>query len=202
MHTREKILHQALQMFNEQGIEYVGLREIAATLGIRVGNITYYFPTKDDLVYEISRQLSQANAELIVFKEGITLHAFLEMLEGVFRNQVRFRCLLLSFVHLMKQNERMAAAYKETQRSRKHTIGANLEALAAGGYLKMTAEDRDFLGANLALIARFWICEATIASPGMPAEAGIKRYLELITRLLLPYTTARGKADLKRFLPA
>ena len=48
--TEEKILAKALEMFNERGIEYVGMRELAATLNIRVSNITYYFPTKDDLV--------------------------------------------------------------------------------------------------------------------------------------------------------
>ena len=66
MNTREKILDKALEMFNERGIEYVGLRELAAILDIRVGNITYYFPTKDDLVYEISMGLNQANSAVMI----------------------------------------------------------------------------------------------------------------------------------------
>ncbi len=53
LNTREIILDKALKMFNERGIEYVGLRELAGVLGIRVSNITYYFPTKDDLVYQL-----------------------------------------------------------------------------------------------------------------------------------------------------
>jgi len=48
MDTRKKILDKALEMFNERGIEYVGLRELASILDMRVSNITYYFPTKDD----------------------------------------------------------------------------------------------------------------------------------------------------------
>ena len=58
MNTRDKILDQSLKMFNERGIEYVGLRELAGILDIRVGNISYYFSTKDDLVYELSQELS------------------------------------------------------------------------------------------------------------------------------------------------
>lgn len=46
MKTKERIVSKALELFNEHGIEYVGLRELAAHLGIRVSNITYYFPTK------------------------------------------------------------------------------------------------------------------------------------------------------------
>ncbi len=68
MNTRDKILDKALEMFNERGIEYVGLRELASVLGIRVSNITYYFPTKDDLVYELSLELSKLNAAIIVEK--------------------------------------------------------------------------------------------------------------------------------------
>ena len=49
MKTEEKILSKALELFNARGIEYVGLRELAGILEMRVSNITYYFPTKDEL---------------------------------------------------------------------------------------------------------------------------------------------------------
>ena len=55
MTTKEKILSKALEMFNDRGIEYVGLRELAAILAMRVSNITYYFPTKDDLVNQLTK---------------------------------------------------------------------------------------------------------------------------------------------------
>src|SRR3954447_2466383 len=115
MNTLQKILDKALEMFNERGIEYVGLRELASVLGIRVSNITYYFPTKDDLVYELSLELGKANSELIAKREYLTMTTFLELLHQVFLNHVKYRCLLLSVVHLMKQNKHLATAYKQTQ---------------------------------------------------------------------------------------
>ena len=36
MNTKDKIRDKALEMFNERGIEYVGLRELAAILDMRV----------------------------------------------------------------------------------------------------------------------------------------------------------------------
>src|SRR5688572_28682633 len=101
MNTQEKILDKALEMFNEQGIEYVGLRELAAVLSMRVSNITYYFPTKDDLVYALSLELSKQNAAVIVERESLTMLTFLRMFRQVFQNHVAYRCLLLSVVHLM-----------------------------------------------------------------------------------------------------
>src|SRR5215218_3060622 len=98
MNTRDKILDKALEMFNERGIEYVGLRELASILGMRVSNITYYFPTKDDLVYQLSLELGKKNAALIMERESFTITAFLDMLHQVFQHHVQFRCLLLSVV--------------------------------------------------------------------------------------------------------
>ena len=66
MKTEDKIVTKALEMFNIRGIEYVGLREISAELGIRVGNITYYFPTKDDLVNRLSLDLNKLNSKVFV----------------------------------------------------------------------------------------------------------------------------------------
>src|SRR5688572_8438621 len=137
LNTKQKILDKALQMFNERGIEYVGLRELAALLDMRVGNITYYFPTKDDLVFELSMQLSETNAATMVVHEKPTMLSFLNMLHDVFQNHLQFRCLLLSVVHVMKQNKRVAAAYQQNQNKRSATIHSYIEALEEGGYVQV-----------------------------------------------------------------
>jgi AcrR family transcriptional regulator len=201
MNTRQKILDKALEMFNERGIEYVGLRELASVLDIRVSNITYYFPTKDDLVYELSLELSKANSAVIANRESLTMTAFLEMLHQVFQNHVKFRCLLLSVVHLMKQNKHMAAAYKKTQKVRNSTITSNLQVLVNAGYLSVNDEtNMKFLVSGISLISRFWISEASISYQEMTTEEHIQHNLILITKLLLPYSTAKSKRDIRNFL--
>jgi AcrR family transcriptional regulator len=132
MTKEEKIVAKALEMFNERGIEYVGLRELAAVLGIRVGNITYYFPTKDDLVNRLAQNLSNLN-ERISVEENLSLFSFLDRFRKVFANHVQYRCLLLSFVHLMEQNRVLSEGYKETEKKRYSAIVANLSALQAVG---------------------------------------------------------------------
>lgn len=201
LNTREKILDKALELFNERGIEYVGLRELAALLNIRVGNITYYFPTKDDLVFALSVELSKVNSAAMVTTENLTMRHFLEMLHRMYQNQHRFRCLLRSFVHLMEQNKPMAAAYKTTQATRLGTIGAQLELLKEGGCLQMEGEEeKRFLVSALSLIGRFWISEAAISFREMSSEEQIRHYLTLVCRLLLPYATEKGRSELQAFL--
>jgi len=201
MNTRDKILDQSLKMFNERGIEYVGLRELAGILDIRVGNISYYFPTKDDLVYELSQELSKSNAALLKQRESLSMIEFLEILRKVFNNHIKFRCLLLSVVHLLQQNKHLAAAYKKTQSVRNSTIHSNLEVLKEQGYLKIEYDEQmEFLVSNLSLVSRFWISEAAISFRQMSEHEQIHYYLKHIIQLFSPYASAKGKKDLQLFL--
>src|SRR5215213_2564165 len=201
MNTRQKIVDQSLKLFNERGIEYVGLRELAAILDIRVGNISYYFPTKDDLVYELSKELSKSNATLLRETESLTMIGFLETLHKVFLNHIKFRCLLLSVVHLMQQNKHLASAYKKTQSQRYSTIRSNLAVLEKAGYLKIEYEEQmEFLVSNLSLVSRFWISEAAISFRQMSEPEQVRYYLKHVVQLFSSYATAKGKKDMQLFI--
>ena len=198
--TRGKILDKALEMFNERGIEYVGLRELAAILDIRVSNITYYFPTKDDLVFALSAELARKNSEVIIMVEDITMLEFLQMLKKVFYNHVEFRALLLSFVHTMKQNPLIKEAYKKTQVKRASAITLNLQVLKSAGYIQSEEEDLEYLVSAISLISRFWISEAAVSYKQLSTEQQIRHYLILITKLLQPYSSAKAKKEIKIFV--
>jgi AcrR family transcriptional regulator len=201
MKTAEKILLKALEMFNERGVEYVGLRELAGLLQMRVSNITYYFPTKDDLVYQLSLELNQLNSKILVPNEHITISGFIEMLRTVFYNHLKFRCLLLSFVHLMEQNKKISTHYNQTQKDRNATLRANIRFLLSSGYLKIEEEKEvDFLVSAIALVIRFWISEAQISFRHLSPDEQINHYLSLIARMLVPYTTAQGRPELQACL--
>jgi TetR/AcrR family transcriptional regulator, transcriptional repressor for nem operon len=47
---RERLVAAACQLFHQQGVEMTTLAEIAQAADVPVGNIYYYFKTKDDLV--------------------------------------------------------------------------------------------------------------------------------------------------------
>ena len=57
MTTKESIRDTAVRLFNEEGYENVSLRRIATEAGTTIGNLTYHFKKKEDLVIEIVSEL-------------------------------------------------------------------------------------------------------------------------------------------------
>ena len=51
--TKQKIIAVTIGLFNQYGFANVSLPHIAKELGISLGNLTYHFPKKDQLVWGI-----------------------------------------------------------------------------------------------------------------------------------------------------
>jgi AcrR family transcriptional regulator len=63
--TRQRILDTARGLFNESGLSRVGVREIARALEMSPGNLAYHFPTKDELVAALVKELhARVNADV------------------------------------------------------------------------------------------------------------------------------------------
>lgn len=57
---KEEIIQSAKKLFNQYGYHRVSMRMIADSLKISVGNITYYFPKKCDILLAITETLPSA----------------------------------------------------------------------------------------------------------------------------------------------
>ncbi len=51
--TRELILHTALNILIEEGYRAMSMRRVAADCGIKFGNLTYHYRSREDLVREL-----------------------------------------------------------------------------------------------------------------------------------------------------
>jgi len=51
--TRELILHTALNILIEEGYRAMSMRRVASDCGIKFGNLTYHYRSRDDLVREL-----------------------------------------------------------------------------------------------------------------------------------------------------
>lgn len=62
---RERICDCAKRLFEREGYEQVSMRQIAAEAGIAVGNLTYYFSKKEDLLKERLNDIQETFSESI-----------------------------------------------------------------------------------------------------------------------------------------
>ncbi|CAN5395172.1 hypothetical protein BH10PSE12_BH10PSE12_13620 [soil metagenome] len=63
--TIESILQGALNVLVEEGSHAFTLRRIASECGMKVGNLTYYFPTKESLVQELLEAILNGYQDLM-----------------------------------------------------------------------------------------------------------------------------------------
>lgn len=197
--TKDQIVDKALELFNRKGIEYVGMRELAAEMGMRIGNITYYFPTKDDLVLQLTIAYSELNSATLAAFPDTSLESYLQKSEQLFQNANKYRCLPLSIVHTLTQNKLVARRYKKVSSVRQEGLIQAMKALKNSGYLKINDEELWVLVSAFSLINRFWPSEASLSSKHL-SKKQIDHYLKLVALLFIPYATAAGKKDIDHFL--
>jgi len=68
---RARLVAAACQMVHEQGVENTTLADIAQAAGVPLGNVYYYFKTKNDIVRAVvETHLDEANAMLAAIEAG------------------------------------------------------------------------------------------------------------------------------------
>ena len=63
MKTRDRIIHSATELFNDQGERNITTNHIAAHLGISPGNLYYHFRNKEDIIHSIFDQYARHLSE-------------------------------------------------------------------------------------------------------------------------------------------
>ena len=78
---RKRLVDSATSLFHERGVHPTTLAEVAARADVPLGNVYYYFKTKDDLVAAVLAQYQQQATALIEsFGRGRTPQARLKAL--------------------------------------------------------------------------------------------------------------------------
>lgn len=101
MKKKDKIKEAAVSLFNEKGYQNVSLREIADKAGTTIGNLTYHFSQKADLLKSIVEDLQ--SSFLLSYPDGIhrvellsyLLNSFMKIQNNQKENVFYYKNLLL-----------------------------------------------------------------------------------------------------------
>ncbi|WP_345212072.1 TetR/AcrR family transcriptional regulator [Mucilaginibacter gynuensis] len=199
--TRELIIAKALEMYNAYGVEYVGVRELAKELEIKGGNITYYFPTKNDLLREISNRLTITNTEILDEPKSPGLYGFMDMNRRLYFNQYKYRSYFISLPLWLQQDIEFAQTYRAMQASRRTLFAQEIKALVNEGYLlPLSTQEMAPVLEALAATSRLWICEATIDGLIDNEQIAVHTYLKRMAGLLNLIASEKGRVDIKKIM--
>ena len=204
--TKEKILATSLEMFNNNGVQEVSLREIAREINISVGNLNYHFPTTNDIIYALSLQLiDELNTGISKMMESkpsnsmISLHS---MMKVAFTTQLNYRFIFNArYAEVVTSIPEMQTY---TQQTFAHHFGMGKqmhEQLIKDGYLKKElSKDLDgfiYLINNLGI---YWQQEIAIFQPKFSDNKKIEHALAIYFQCYTPYLTEKGRKALSPLL--
>ncbi|GAA4327758.1 hypothetical protein GCM10023149_31360 [Mucilaginibacter gynuensis] len=188
-------------MYNAYGVEYVGVRELAKELEIKGGNITYYFPTKNDLLREISNRLTITNTEILDEPKSPGLYGFMDMNRRLYFNQYKYRSYFISLPLWLQQDIEFAQTYRAMQASRRTLFAQEIKALVNEGYLlPLSTQEMAPVLEALAATSRLWICEATIDGLIDNEQIAVHTYLKRMAGLLNLIASEKGRVDIKKIM--
>lgn len=194
MKTKEKIIQQALALFNEKGVNQVAALEISQVLGISYGNLTYHFKNKEALVLSLyERMQEELNASINnlvtqIFEENYRLN----LVHETFAVTWKYRFVYLDLSSLMLQFETIRQAEKMYAQNRAKIMTKAKEYLIRKGFLKPAIQvDYDLTIRSLSLILHAWITDARLFHEDSDMDK-IEVYVAMFYNVALPNFTEKG----------
>ena len=188
---KDEILQTAKLLFNQQGYEAVSMRDIARTVGISVGNLTYHFPRKADILLallSLSRNPGLYSIVVHTLSDFDPLCGTLVLSGGVYSFYCRKVGLFWADDEL-KQNE-----FLNSDIIRQNFL-QGLKQLVKEGYFKpeFTPALAQTMGYFMLLSHYSW-AQYTILS-GTDQSAALDRFVGEHWAVLAPYFSEKGTAE-------
>ncbi|NJL15496.1 MAG: TetR/AcrR family transcriptional regulator [Microscillaceae bacterium] len=202
INTKEKILKTALDLFNNEGVELVSLRQIARVLEISDGNLRYYFKSKEDLVVQLyENMLEEMEANLVLKQQpNVDLAGVLRQIRIGLDIQYKYKFILINLVEICRKIALIRKHYREATRRRNEVFHLIAEQLIARGYLREDSSPphRQNIFTIYHILGNFWAIEADLQ--GETDHACIINYFFRVNSSLIePYLTEKGKRAFEQY---
>ena len=202
MTTKEKILAQALKMFNEEGLKETTLRKIAQALGMSQGNLNYHFKTKDELVSALYFELVELmNVQMLQTLNDQPILSYLYESSLVSMTcMYRYKFIIKDLYHVLKTSEQLNQHYLELQHLRSTQFLQLFDALIAQGLMRPATFENEYqrFYERLNILGDNWIHMEDIKIG--QREDFIAHYHSLLFEVIYPYLTETGKLEYQRIL--
>lgn len=188
---KDEILQTAKLLFNQQGYEAVSMRDIARAVGISVGNLTYHFPRKADILLAL---LSLSRNPGLYTIEVHTLSDMDTLIRNLLLSVVDYSFYFRNVGHFMADDELKQNEFFSSDIIRQNFL-QGLKQLVKEGYFKpeFTPALAQTMGTFMLLSHYSW-AQYTILS-GMDQSDALDRFVGEHWAVLAPYFSEKGTAE-------
>lgn len=194
MRTKEKIIHKAIELYNERGFSNISSRDIAQELDMSHGNLEYHYKNKEAILHaiydrmkgEVSAYFSEIDPSQEPFKQFDTL---LKKLDH-FQNKYLF--FNLDIIEISRQYPKLKKKVETTIQIRKDQMNASFMLFIKCGYIRKEPNAGFYqrLQHKIRILITFWISQEVILKNFDPTQNISMSHS--IWDLLLPHLTEKG----------
>lgn len=191
---KDRIRETAKRLFAERGYDAISLRAVAEEAGTTIGNLTYHYPQKEDLIAAIQKD-SQSNfiagLEDIPSQPRDVLRHICRMAE---RSQAVHNENTFYFKNMIELCGNYASIRENTVLFREKIYNAYLECfdkLRGSGYMRMDIPIKNYSNLAYALVVLISVWTQN-ASPYYDSNLPHSSLTESILNLIFPYFSPSG----------
>jgi len=202
--TQEKILKNAIKLFNNNGVSNVRLQDIAKKAGISAGNLSYHYKLKKDLIAGVLAYMTESFKNMSSQNMGLVEQ---NDYTSVTKNYIGFQISHRFFYRDILEIKNFVPAAKELfekQMEQVINFAKNGMYLAIGkGFIKPEPHEGHyhFFAKNLWAILNSWLVEREVLGE---AKVSMHQVMLAIWEAHYPYFTEKGRNvfnRLKKELP-
>lgn len=202
MKTRDKIIHTALDLFNEQGTKAVTTNHIAAAVGISPGNLYYHFRNKEDIIRAIFEQMDAYGLEqyqhiVEKYQPGsvATIEKTFAMIQAF---NWRYRFFKRELTILIMNDPLLQESFHRTHRAMLAMIMQANDCAVISGVLKpMDEAEKKLFSEAIWLVALFWLNYLEVGGEEVNDET-LGRGGQLLRNIIRPQLTEKALLELEK----
>lgn len=198
----QRILKKAHKLFTKNGYDKVSLRNIAEAAGTTIGNLTYHFPQKENLIEGIQKQLQEDFSNDMLDAEEKNENALEGFLRVINRFQQEHKNSIYCYknmVELCRDSENFAKRRIQFRERIFQFFVSSFARMVDDGTMRndISGERYSTLAHVLVMVGALWIQNSSYSyNPILE-----KLTMESVTRdMIYPYFTPKGADRFKKAL--
>ncbi|EHU5003963.1 TetR/AcrR family transcriptional regulator [Vibrio vulnificus] len=199
MKTREKIVHAALELFNQHGERSITTNHIADHIDISPGNLYYHFRNKQEIVREIfalyAHELIERFTPVQENQESLVL--LKRYLDSIFTLMWKYRFFYANLPEILSRDEELHQQYIEVQDKLQANLVAIVREFVSLQLLELNEDELKSLVRTLHLIACSWLAYQSAMSPKVAiTEQMVQQGMLQMIAVVKPIATEQGMEQL------